>query len=210
MKVYLVRHAQSAAHAETKRQSPDSPLGKEGAKQVELLAQRLKKENIEIILSSKWDRASQTAEKVSKKLKVKMELFEGIHEREQHPSLYGAELSGEIHKRYIKESEKFEHNLDWKFGGKGESLRDLIERVIKFQKHLIKHHKDQSVLVVTHGIFITTFVIIALLGEDYGDKTFYKIFQSLSFENTAITLMEYDSKGRVWRLRYLNDHMHLK
>ncbi len=107
MKVYLVRHAQSDAHAETKRQSPDSPLGKEGAKQVELLAQRLKKENINIILSSKWHRASQTAEKVSKNLKVKLKLFEGIHEKEQHPGLYGAKLSSEIHQRYIEEIQQY-------------------------------------------------------------------------------------------------------
>ena len=74
---------------------------------MELLAQRLKKENINIILSSKWHRASQTAEKVSKNLKVKLKLFEGIHEKEQHPGLYGAKLSSEIHQRYIEEIQQY-------------------------------------------------------------------------------------------------------
>ena len=70
MKVFLVRHAKTADReaAVLKRQTPDSPLGKEGIVQAKLLGKRLQKEAIDVIFSSKWERARQTAEQAAKKL----------------------------------------------------------------------------------------------------------------------------------------------
>ena len=47
-------------------------------------------------------------------------------------------------------------------------------------------------------------------GMDFVDESFYKIFRGLSFNNTGITLMEYEPEKNRWHLRYLNDYMHLK
>lgn len=208
--VYLVRHGRSAAHDSDKRQSPDSPLGEEGLKQARALAERMAKEKIDVVISSKWDRAFQTAEVVSKKIGIKLETIEGIHEKEQNPNLYGADLASEIHQRYMTEVKEFGDDLDWKFDGQGESLRDLIKRVVKFKSHLVSMHKHENVLVVSHGLFIRTFVILALLGDKYGDKTFYRIYTSLSCANTGISLLEFLPDKKHWELRYFNDHVHIK
>ena len=211
MKVFLVRHAKTAVKEEPKvrRQAPESPLGKEGVKQAELLGNRLQREKIDLVFSSKWERAKQTAEQVAKKIGKKTELFEGIHEKVQHPDLSGADLSSEIHLQYVAEKERFGHDLDWKFRGQGESLREIIDRAIKFQHHIINNHLNQKVLVVSHGIFLECFVTVALLGENYDDDSFYKFARGLSFKNTGITLMEYELEKNRWQLRYLNDHLHL-
>ncbi|HEX6976851.1 MAG TPA: histidine phosphatase family protein [Patescibacteria group bacterium] len=210
MEVYLVRHGKSADHEGDKRQSPDSPLGLEGIKQANALAQRMGKEKIDVVLSSKWDRARKTAQIVSKKIGKELETFEGIHEKEQNPSLYGANMNSDIQKKYIEEVEKFGSDLDWKFEGKGESIRDVIKRAASFKDHLISHHNNQNILVVTHGLFIRCFVILALLGEDYDDKVFSQIFRSISVANTSITLLEYVPDRKHWELRYLNDHLHIR
>lgn len=210
MKIYLVRHGESEAHEGSKRQSPNSSLGAKGKKQAQAVAKRLKKEEIDVILTSKLNRAKETALAISKKLKVKLELFDGIHEKEQNPALYGADLASEVHQRYIQEVKKYGDDFDWKFDGEGESLRDLIERTSKFQRHLLKSHKNQNVLVVTHGLFIRAFVILALLGRKYEDSAFYGIFQSISTDNTGISLLEYDFDKKHWELRYLNDHLHIR
>ena len=212
MKVFLVRHAKTAVKEEPKvrRQTPESPLGKEGIKQAKLLGKRMLKENIDTILTSKWDRARQTAEQVAKKLGKDFEMFDGIHEKVQHPDLPGVEFTSEIHLKHVNELEKFGSDLDWKFQGQGESLREVINRAIIFKNHLITKHQDQNVLVVTHGIFLQCFVTVALLGEDYDDDCFNKIFRGLVFKNTGITMMEYITENNRWQLRYLNDHMHLR
>lgn len=209
LRLYLVRHGKSDAVENNKRQSPTSPLSEEGRKQATALSERMAKEKIDILISSKWDRAYQTAEAVSKKLSLKLETIEGIHEKEHHPDMYGVSLDSEIFRKYWEEVEKNEKNLDWKFGGKGESVRDLINRVEKFQKHLIEKHRNQSVLVVSHGLFIRTFVILSLLQGRVTDEVFYKLFTSISFENTGITLLEYSPERDHWELKYLNDHLHI-
>jgi len=109
----------------------------------------------------------------------------------------------------MKEKEKFGVDIDWKFAGEGESVRDLTRRVNEFQKHLIEKHNVQNILVVTHDFFIRSFVCTALLGEKYDEKSFMKIFGSISCANTSLTLFDYDKKRKHWELVYLNEHLHL-
>lgn len=204
----MVRHGKSKAMENNERQSQDSPLSMSGRDQASILAKRVAKEKIDIIISSKWDRAYQTAEIISQELKLEFETVEGIHEKEQSPELDGASFESEIHRRYTNAIEKYESNLDWKFEGKGESIRDLIKRAKDFQYHLVKGYANKNVLVVSHGLFIRAFVISALLGPDYDDKTFYKIYTSISINNTGITLLEYIPDRNHWELVCLNDHIH--
>ncbi len=210
MNLYLVRHGKTDAKENNRKQAPTSPLSEEGKKQALAVAERLAKEKIDVIISSKWDRAYQTAEAVANKLKLKLETIEGIHEKEHNPDIYGIDLDSILFKKYSEEVEKFENNLDWKFDGKGESIRDLINRAKKFQSYLIKKYKDENVLVVSHGQFIRAFVIFSLLGEDYNDKTFYKMYTSITTSNTGVSLFEYFPERKHWELIYLNDHLHIK
>lgn len=210
MNLYLVRHGKTNAKENNRKQAPTSPLSDEGKKQASAVAERLTKEQIDVIISSKWDRAYQTAEAVAKKLEMKFETVEGIHEKEHNPDIYGVDLDSELFKRYSNEIENFDSDIDWKFDGIGESLRDLINRAKKFQGYLTKKYKDKNVLVVSHGQFIRAFVILSILGESYDDKTFYKIYTSMTISNTGISLFEYFPDRDHWELIYLNDHLHTR
>lgn len=209
MKVFLVRHGTTFAGGEVKYQSPDSPLSKKGLVQTKELANRFKNRKIDVILASKWSRARGTAEVIAEALKIPLEFFEGIHEREQHPELYGVKWTSKIHEENVAEISANLGNLDWKFRGQGESIRDVTKRAIKFNKHLIKKHLGQNLLVVSHGIFIRCFVTICFLGENYKDNAFIDIHKSLYIDNTGISLIEYEDERKLWKVRYLNDHAHL-
>ena len=209
MKVYLVRHARSEARDMGIRQSPNSKLGLTGKKQAQLLVPRVKKEKIDIVFTSPWERAKSTATILSQKLNLPLETFEEIHEKLQSKKVYGASNKSRVHKEFMKEKEKFGVDIDWKFAGEGESVRDLTKRVNEFQKHLIKKHNVQNILVVTHDFFIRSFVCTALLGEKYDEKSFMKIFGSISCVNTGLTLFDYDKKRKHWELVYFNEHLHL-
>ena len=121
MKLYLVRHAKSRAMENNERQSSQSPLSDEGRKQATALAKRIAREKIDMIISSKWDRAYQTAEIVSEILKLKFETIEGIHEKEQSPDLEGASFKSSIHNPnfYGKEKGQFKaEDRAWNSGKK--------------------------------------------------------------------------------------------
>ncbi len=210
MNLYLVRHGKTDAKENNKKQDPTTPLSVEGIKQAEAVADRLLKEQVDVLISSKWDRAYQTAEFISKKLSLDLTTTEGIQEKEHNPIIYGVDRNSEVFKKFNEESETLGNNLDWKFEGKGESVRDLINRAIKFQKYLIDNYSDKNVLVVSHGQFIRAFTIISLLGLDYNDETFYKLYTSISPSNTGITHFEYDTERDHWELVYFNDHLHIR
>jgi probable phosphoglycerate mutase len=209
MEVFLVRHAQSDAHSKGRRQAPDSSLSERGSRQALALARRLKLCDIDLILTSKLPRAKQTAEIMAKVLAKPLEIFEGIHEREQHPSLYGASYESRIHNQNVAEIAENMDNLDWKFRGRGESIRQVIKRAVKFKKHLEENHLDQNLLVISHGIFIRCFVAACILGENYQDDGFIAINRSLRFDNAGVSLLEYDEDRKSWEIKYLNDCSHL-
>lgn len=210
MKLFLVRHGKSSAHDQNRRQSPNSPLGVEGKSQAERLSERLKSEQVDILFSSKWDRAKETAEAVSRGLNIPLELFEGIHEREHNSAIYGVDKDTDFAKLFDKEFKDHESDLDWKYEGEGESLRDVMSRTIQFRKHLVSNHTSQSVVVVTHEHFIRVFLTLVLIGDNSEDQLFFKVFKSISLNNTGITLLEYLPDSDRWELKYLNDHLHIR
>jgi broad specificity phosphatase PhoE len=62
MRLYLIRHGKTDAYLENKRQSPESTLGELGKDQANRLAARLKNVEFDVLISSHWPRAKQTAE----------------------------------------------------------------------------------------------------------------------------------------------------
>lgn len=210
MLVFLVRHASSVASEEGRWQLPDSPLSDLGKKQSQALSNRSRFNKVDIVLASKWARAKETGGIVAEALSKPLELFEGIHEREQNPKIYGAKWSGKIHKKYYKDAFSNLGNLDYKFENLGESYRDVAKRATKFKRHLVRKHKGQNLIVISHDIFIRCFLAVCILGEKYSDESFYKIFRSIRLSSTGISLLEYDEKRKTWKVWYLNDFSHLK
>lgn len=209
MKIFLVRHAASADF-DKRWSSPKSLLDDLGREQAQILSQLPRLQTVDLVLASKWFRTKETAEIIAKVINKPLELFPGIHERKQPSEIYNVARDSDISKQYIKGSiENFE-NLDWKFQGAGESFRDVVKRAIKFEKHLRKNHLEQSILVVSHEVFIRCFVAVCILGEGYTDDSFNKVFRSLQFTNTGVSLLEYDERRKIWKVWYLNDFSHLK
>ena len=124
MFIFLIRHAEGSGSRE-KWQTPDTPLSDTGAKQSENLTTLSRFKKVDLILSSKWKRALETAKIVSKLLDKKLLETDGIQEREQHSEIYGADRQSDISKRYNDENIKNYNDLDWKFENKEEFKEQL-------------------------------------------------------------------------------------
>jgi len=209
MLLFLVRHAQSECPRD-RWQTPSSKLGEIGEKQAETLSKRSRFSRLDKIFSSEWERAHKTAEIVSNNLNVENETLDYVHEREQLPEIYGAARDSKISKEYTEEYYKNYKNIDWKFKGKEESVREVIKRASKLSSFLIKNYQDKCLLVVSHDIFIRCFISLILLGNQYSDETMSKVVNSFKINYTGISLLSYNEKRKFWKINYINDYSHLK
>lgn len=209
MWLFLVRHA-SSKNARNQWQAPDSPLGKKGERQAQILAGRSRFARVDKVFTSEWERCGKTAQIIAEKLEIDMEVVDYIHEREQSPEIYGSRRDSKISKQYAKEYARNDRDLDWKFTQEEESIREVLQRAARLERFLVRDCQDKQVLVVSHDLFIRCFISQVLLGGDYVDETMAKIINSITIKPTGISLLRYNYQGKCWRAYYINDFSHLK
>ena len=174
-KLILLRHGESENNVKDIKagQLEGYPLTKKGIKQVEDAAEILKKEKIDIVISSPIFRTKQTADIVNNVLKIERIEDERIKEYDfgswnGHSSddLFCKE--NEIYQKFKKlKNDEEKYNL--KFGGDGESRQEIEERVRKFTEEVTEKYAGKNVLVVGHGGI---------------NAMFHRIIKSTSIEDT--------------------------
>jgi probable phosphoglycerate mutase len=198
------------AKEEDKHQPPNSPLSEAGRAQAKLVAERLVGEGVEVLLSSHWARARQTAEAIGEQLGLEIQIYEEIYEHEHMPEMYGVSRGSPLDLQYRQELAVNMHNLDWKFGPGAESMREIVARAKEFRAFLRNNFLGKKVAAVSHGTFMKAFVVYCLLGDGYDDGGFHLVLRGLSFNNTSVSLLEYQENKEWWKIRYLNDFGHVR
>lgn len=201
----------SGEHEKQVRQHPGSDLGSEGKKQAKTVAKRLKAEPVEVIISSPWPRALSTAKIVARALKLPVIIDERVHEIIQNPILSKLPYGHDIAREYIQAIKTDNHDVDWKFRGAGESVRDVLSRAREFKSDLLAKYAGKNVLVVSHGFFLSGLVSLFLAGDETDDQILHEIvIATSSHENTGLSLIEYVEHVETWKLMYFNDSTHLR
>lgn len=200
MKLYLVRHGQTIDAENGFKQRVESTLSKTGIIQAKRTGRLIKDKGIEIIFSSPWTRAKETAEIINMTLKKQI-VFEELY-REK---LQSVKLSGKSHQdseaiKYEREHEKNFCDPGWKFDQTGESTVEAFERVKNVEKMLVSEYFDKTVLIVSHADFLRCLICHLIIGDNFESEEFKKLFKGLSFKNGGITYIYYDEKRSFWRL----------
>jgi broad specificity phosphatase PhoE len=92
----------------------------------------------------------------------------------------------------------------WKFDidiPEGESYQDVLKRVRKFLGEIKERHKDDTVLVVTHGAVKVAFMLILF---NQKPETHYKEYKA---DNTALSFVEVTEE--VHEAELINSLSHL-
>jgi len=200
MKLYLVRHGQTTDAESGFKQRLESSLSKTGKIQAARTARLIKDKGVEVIISSPWTRARETAEIINKTLKKEI-IFEGLYrERLQSQTLGGKSNQDSEAIRYANEHEKNFCDPKWKFDKTGESMVETFERAKNTEKMLVSKYFDKTVLVVSHADFLRCLINHLIVGDDFKSEVFKKLFRSLSFKNGGITYIYFDEKKLIWRL----------
>ncbi|HWA51791.1 MAG TPA: histidine phosphatase family protein [Patescibacteria group bacterium] len=209
MFLFLVRHAE-ADGVKDRWQAPNSKLSKLGEQQAGALANQLKSFKIDQIFSSDLERSTQTADIISKKIGVETSILDYICERQQLDEMYGAQRESNISKKYIEESRHNFNNLDWKFEDKEESVREVINRTMELTSFLTKNFQGKRVAIVSHDLFIRCLISRILLGKDYSDTQMARSINTLTIDNTGLSLLIHSSQFQMWKINYINNYSHFK
>lgn len=166
MKIYLVRHGETTGDIEDKYGGDyEDNLTERGQQQSRQLVEKLKNKGIEIIYHSPRIRATQTAQIVAEKLRVKTEVINDIRERNAYGILTGLTKAEALEKYPDKVAELKKNKLYHNVIG-SEKYEHFKKRVIKALDEITSNDQYSTIAIITHGGPVTCIVREVLkLGE---------------------------------------------
>lgn len=194
MRLLITRHAQTKHNETNTIQDGKSEISELGFTQIEKLISRLKKEKIDIIFSSDFERCKITAEKISKNYNLPIEYSELL--REKNDGDWVGKSATEVN------WDSLSGTFETRHAPNGESLLDVQSRGKKFYQKLLDIYSstEKTILVISHGTFSRVF-IGALIGLSIRDAIFNTVLENCSL--TEIDVAE-KYKNKV-QLKYLNE-----
>ena len=204
--IIFLRHAQ--AENNTKRilagRTEGVPLTKAGIEQAESIAKYLKPLNISAIYSSPIERASHTAEIIAKNNSLDYELDDRLTEidmgkftRMNYDDMF-AKYGNIFLKFYENDPVIAEHEV--------ETFPHVQRRVLDIVNHVVKKHKNENVILVTHMDPIKSMLSTVM---DLKPKALFELIianasltivkeQENKFSLSAINAMDVDRYYQTW------------
>lgn len=147
-KLVILRHAQSEANiVKCYDDTGESPLSDFGKKQAQELVEQLKREGVEVIISSPFKRTIQTITPFAEATGISIETMNELQET-QHGKYANCKQEGDD---WAECRKRFGAELDYKFGDTGESQNDLRARGQKVIDYILAKYPGKTVVIVSHG-----------------------------------------------------------
>jgi probable phosphoglycerate mutase len=163
MIIYIVRHGQTVENKTNILQGHlPGQLTEAGIEQMRETAERLAHENVSFrcIVSSDLARAMDSANIIARRLNLPVEAKQSLRERD-----WGTYTGIP----FAEAKEKYRVNGTWHFpDGSVESEEEFYSRAQQALNELRSEHKDDAIIVVTHGLF-TRFLRAAHSGQFWRD-----------------------------------------
>ena len=201
MNIYLLRHGQTNFNIDGKYQGTiDKEINDFGRQQAELLGNRLRRYNIDVIYSSGLKRVVQTAEIINKYIKKDI-----IIKNELREINMGEWDCLRLEERFIKDEkyakEWHKHLEDLPYPG-GECGKDVCDRTNIIIDEII-NTKNKNVAVVSSGG-----TILILLSKFLGLEQQNRF--KMQIDNCSISIVKYDYDSKKISVKCINDIAHLE
>jgi len=198
MKLFLVRHGETDWNLAQRFQGhSDVPLNKVGFQQAKALRDRLDSETIASIYSSDLERAYETAKIISN---GKNRLQTDIRLREVHFGDWEALTYNEIQQKYPGQLAAWEQDVYKTAPPNGETLEQLAEHTQSILNDLLMNHKDETILIVSHGGVIKVLICLAL-------NLPAALYWQFHIDSASLSEIAFYPAGAI--LNFLNDTSHL-
>ena len=180
-----------------------------GHEQAKFIAQRCVRLPIEVIISSGFLRADETARYIVDAVGKPLEQSDLFAER-RHPSFPPGRSKSEPD--YVAFEEGFWNKFDdpsWRHED-AENFDDLNARA-QAALRLLAGRPEKNVLVVGHGLFTKVLAAKVVFGDGLTGSECIKVLRAFRLENTGLSVFEHDPEhagASVWRIAVWNDHAH--
>ena len=209
--LYLVRHGEAEHNLKEPPRlyrGAESELTELGHRQAGYIAERASHLTLDVLITSSMRRARQTAEHIAKRIDKDIVASDLFVEAKDPPSQQGKVwLDPEVqhvHKEWQATLFSDQRVRD------GENFPDLRTRA-KDARRFLETRDEDSILVVTHGLFLRALVGITVFKEKFDATLFDQMDNGFRTTNTGLTILQYDPKDPYceWWLLVWNDHAHL-
>lgn len=193
-KIYLIRSAECLGNIEDiLGEKNDYDITEKGYRTIDILTNYFKDKKISKIYSSKSTMCLKTVEKLSKELNIEIKKDENL--REKFFGIYDGEKWSEVLKK-APNLKKYRKKKIEILGIPGqESTKQVEDRMFKIIGKIARRNLSSTVLIVSHGVAIETF-LRAVVGIPYSEDK-EKFFQ----KNSAINFLEYDEDLDEYELK---------
>lgn len=199
--IFFTRHGETEWNIQRRMQGwKDSPLTEKGRRQAAYLSERLKAIPLTAIYSSDAPRAVTTAELVRGDRNITIVPIAGL--REMSLGRWEGRAVSELFEEESVNCQSFFYHPDKFIPPEGaESFASVRQRIAETLKELVKNHDDQSILIVTHGVFMRN--VAAYLHN----KPIEAVWSDL-YKPTALSLVIANDNN--FEIKYWNDTSHYK
>jgi 2,3-bisphosphoglycerate-dependent phosphoglycerate mutase len=198
--IVAVRHGETIWNKEGKQQGHlNSDLTKLGIRQAQALARSLTRYQFDAFYASDLGRTIHTATIISNK--IKKDFITEARLRERNLGIAQGLTKADFKAQFPNEFEKF-NSLDPEYQvPEGESLGQVSNRSTTFVNELVLKHPGETILIVSHGGILTSFIQKAL-NIPLNQKRRYSLY------NTSINEFSI-SEDLDWRLELWGETHHL-
>jgi len=208
-RVYFLRHGESLENVKKIRLKEDEAyLTKNGILQAESVSSRLSAIDLDIVYSSPYMRAVETAKKIANDSDVEMKIVDYAYERLYPNGVYGLYKKDQKAKKIVNEFKKiWIEKPDLVPADGSESFNQFKDRIKKILK-LVEENEKRDIAFVLHSSVLKALFVYVLTNGDFNAKTFFDMYKRIGYSNTGLSLFEY-SKEKGWVIKIWNDHAHL-
>lgn len=211
--IYFVRHGESESNATKVMRGPEAELTEKGVQQAERVATRFRTIEHNLVVSSAYPRALNTARAIAKVNGREPIVCDYISER-IHPRVFIGKSVDDSEKRGVEHVElsHWSRGQDYKYSDE-ETFSDLHQRAARAQVWFDERHEER-IVAVTHGTFLRFFQAYLLFGDALTPDIFVRFFSGLKTSNAGITMYEVHEDRKFpwdirWKLRTWMDIAHL-
>lgn len=205
MRLIAVRHGETEWNLQGREIGQlDSPLTERGIQQAQLIAQRLNRSGFDFLYSSDLGRAVHTAEIIAGPGLVQTD--SGL--RERNMGIFQGLTIAEMRLKYPNERADFERIGSEYVIPEGESGLERLARSVRVLTGIGERHRDQTVVVVTHGGFLMGFFEYVLglhPGNGWRFKRQNGSYSAFEYADTKWSLVTWNDTSHLEELRSLDD-----
>ncbi len=196
---YFLRHGETIRVADLNRiiysRKEDRSLGltEKGRKDIEAVAKKLKRKNVDLIFASDFFRAQKTAKIVNEQLNLKIHTDKRL--RDTDLGVFSGGPKEAVYKAFRDMRERF-----YRKPKGGEDWFSCRKRILSFIKDVEKKHKNKTILIISHGdpLWLLEGMMKGLSMETLvKQKLQWKVIKAGQLKKVKLTFLPIDEKTEL-------------